>query len=82
VEEARVCADPVPLLIVYDRHGVQDAAMMSVRSCVEHRFAGMKNSQRLLGVKFKLKIKDNRQQVPILFAVVALFDDLNTIQRG
>ena len=56
--------------------------MMSVRSCVEHRFAGMKNSQRLLGVKFKLKIKDNRQQVPILFAVVALFDDLNTIQRG
>jgi len=42
----------------------------------------MKNSQHLLGTKFKLKIKDNRQQVPILFAVVALFDDLNTIQRG
>ena len=82
MEEELVCADPVPLLIVYDRHGVQDAAMMSVRSCVEHRFAGMKNSQRLLGMKFKLKIKDNRQQVPILFAVVALFDDLNTIQRG
>ena len=56
--------------------------MMSVRSCVEHRFAGMKNSQHLLGMKFKLKIKDNRQQVPILFAVVALFDDLKTIQRG
>jgi len=36
----------------------------------------MKNSQRLLGMKFKLKIKDNRLQVPILFAVV------NTIQRG
>ena len=67
---------------MYDRHGVQDAAMMSVRSCVEHRFVGMKNSQHLLGTKFKLKIKDNRQQVPILFAVVALFDDLNTIQMG
>ena len=67
---------------MYDRHGVQDAAMMSVRSCVEHRFVGMKNSQHLLGMKFKLKIKDNRQQVPILFAVVALFDDLKTIQRG
>ena len=42
----------------------------------------MKNSQHQLGMKFKLKIKDNRQQVPILFAVVALFDDLKIIQRG
>ena len=42
----------------------------------------MKNSQHLLGTKFKLKIKDNWQQVPILFTVVALFDDLKTIQRG
>jgi len=55
---------------------------MSVRSCVEYRFAGMKNSQRLLGKKFKLKIKDNGQQVPIIFAVVALLDDLKIIQRG
>jgi len=57
--------------------------MMSVRSCVEHRFAGMKNFQLLCWeLKFKLKIKDNRQQVPILFAVVALLDNLKTIQRG
>jgi len=83
VEEELVCAAPVPLLVLYDLHVVQDAAMMSIRSCVEHRFAGMKKSQHLLGTKFKLKIKDNRQQVPILFAVVALFDDdLKTIQRG
>jgi len=82
VEEELVCAAPVPLLVLYDLHVVQDAAMVSVRSFVEHRFAGMKNSQHLLGTKFKLKIKDNRQQVPILFAVVALFDDLKNIQRG
>ena len=56
--------------------------MVPVRSCVEQRFVGMKNSQHLLGTTFKLKIKDNRQQVRIIFAVVALFDDQKTIQRS